>query len=134
MGERLRQGTKATLQDDEREPLGGTRGEAARVEPEVCGEAGESQSQVSNNERLDQLEANHVRLMTEHEMEVRRNGKAWKRHRRFVREVEARRVADDARWAAYREEQKQREEALDARIEKLVSGIGAFIGTRGETR
>ena len=87
---------------------------------------------MSNKERLDQLEASHVKLMTEHELEVRRNDKAWKRHRRFVREVEARRVADDARWAAYREEQKQREDGLDARIEKLVSGIGAFLGAKAK--
>jgi hypothetical protein len=68
--------------------------------------------------------------MTEHQMEVRRNDKAWKRHRRLVHELNARRAADDARWTAYREEQKQREEALDARIDKLVSGIGSFIASQ----
>lgn len=88
---------------------------------------------MTNKERLDQLEASHIRLMTEHEMEVRKNDKAWRRHRRFVREVEARRVADDARWRAYREEQKQRDETLDARIDKLVSAIGAFINAKGKT-
>jgi hypothetical protein len=87
---------------------------------------------VSLKERFDLLEASHVRVMTELEMEVRKNDKAWRRHRRFVRESEARRVADDARWAANREEQKARGEDLDARIEKLVSGIGEFIAAQGK--
>ena len=89
---------------------------------------------MTNRERLDMLEASHVRLMTEHELEVRRNDKAWKHHRRFVREVEGHRVADDARWAAYRAEQKDRDVNLDARIDKLVSGIGEFIASQGKSK
>ena len=74
-------------------------------------------------ERLDRLDASHVKLMTDcevawqrHEQFVRDQERAWERHEKFVAE-------QDRAW----KEQKERGEALDKRIEDLVSGIGAFI-------
>lgn len=64
-------------------------------------------------ERLERVEASHVKLMTDHEV-FRRE------HDEFVRQYDAERVAD-------REEWKARGEATDARIAQLVSAIGEFI-------
>lgn len=82
---------------------------------------------MSLKERFDLLEASHVRVMTELEMEVRKNDKAWRRHRRFVRDLDLSRKAEDARWAEHR----VAHEDLDRRIAELVSGIGAFIAAQG---
>jgi hypothetical protein len=74
-------------------------------------------------ERLDRLDASHVKLMTdfevfvaEHEKFVLEQERAWERHEKWAVEQER-----------YREEQKDRDRVLDKRIAELVSGIGAFI-------
>jgi hypothetical protein len=88
---------------------------------------------MTNWERIKRLEESHIKLMTEREMEDRKNDRGWKRHRRFMRDHDARmaeldvqRAADDVRWAEHRKDQ----EALDKRISDLVSGIGAFIAAQ----
>jgi hypothetical protein len=89
---------------------------------------------MTNRERIERLEESPIKLMTERETEDRKNDRAWKRHRRFMREHDARMAADDARWAEHREDQKQRGLALDQRIADLVSGIGAFIAAQGKAK
>jgi hypothetical protein len=91
------------------------------------GEKGKK-GEMSNKERLDQIEASHVRLMTEHELEVRRNDKAWKRHRRWLREYREQLKVDEEKWRAT----DARFADLGDRIEQLVSGIGAFIAAQGK--
>jgi hypothetical protein len=78
-------------------------------------------------ERLAALEASHVKLMTEHEVEVRKNDKAWRRHRKWLKEYEAQRAAADARYERDRLEAIERGRELDKRIADLVSGIGEFM-------
>jgi hypothetical protein len=65
-------------------------------------------------ERLERVEASHVQLMTDHEV-FRRE------HDEFVRRYDAQRDAD-------REEWKARGEAMDRRIEALITAMGSFIG------
>ncbi len=81
-------------------------------------------------ERLELLEASHVRLMTEREVEDRKNDRAWRRHRRFVRDQEK-------AWERQRERAAATDERIDRlgeRIEQLVSGIGAFMRKSPEQR
>jgi len=44
---------------------------------------------LSPKERLEQLEASHISLMTEHELEVKESDQAWRRHRRWLREYDS---------------------------------------------
>jgi hypothetical protein len=78
---------------------------------------------MTTEERLQQLEASHIRLMTQHEVFVLEQEAAWKRHQQFVAEQEQ-------SWKQYqiwRQEEKQRGIEIDARIAKMISGIGEFI-------
>ena len=82
---------------------------------------------MSFQERLEQLEASHIALMAEYEVEVRRNDRAWRRHRRWLREYNLQREQDredEIRRRAYAD---ARAADLDRRIADLVSGIGEFI-------
>jgi len=74
-------------------------------------------------ERFDRLEASHVKLMTDHEVFVAEQEKAWARHEKFAAEQEKAWARHEKFMAA----QEKRGAALDARIEKLVSGIGAYM-------
>ncbi len=69
--------------------------------------------------QLDRLEASHVKLMTDYGLFVAEQREAWERHERFVAE-------QDRAW----ERQRERDVALDACIEKLISGIGEFMRNR----
>ena len=80
----------------------------------------------SDQSKLDRIEASHVKLMTDYALFVAGQQRAWERHEAFVAE-------QDRAW----ERQKERDavvdarmEKIDARIEKLVSGMGAFIAGR----
>lgn len=80
-----------------------------------------------SNDRLDRLEASHVRLMTEHELFM-------KKHEAFVAERDREWERQKERWREYyalrdqdRKESAARGAALDERIDKLVSGIGEFM-------
>ncbi len=80
-----------------------------------------------SEDRLDRLEASHVRLMTEHELFMKRHeafveeqDREWERQKERWREYDARREQD-------RKESAARGAALDERIDKLVSGIGEFM-------
>jgi len=76
-----------------------------------------------SEDRLDRLEASHVRLMTEHELFM-------KRHEAFVAEQDREWERQKERWREYdawREQDRARGAALDERIDKLVSGIGEFM-------
>jgi len=82
-----------------------------------------SETNGQSESRLDRLEASHIKLMTDHEV-------FWAHHQEFVAQQERAWARHDA-WVAEQElaweRQKERDAALDARIEKLVSGIGSFI-------
>jgi len=78
-------------------------------------------------ETLRALEASHVKLMTDHELEVRKNERAWRRHRKWLKEYEAQRAIDEARYQRDRQEATERGRELDKRISELVSGIGEFM-------
>jgi hypothetical protein len=74
-------------------------------------------------DRLDRLEASHVRLMTDHEVFV-------KEHEKWVAEQEREWERQKERWAKYDERCEQdrlRRVELDERLDKLVSGIGELI-------
>jgi hypothetical protein len=77
-------------------------------------------------ERLDRVEASHVKLMTAFEIFSARQDRAWERHEKFVAEHDKFVAEQDRR----RQDQKARDEALDARIDKLVSAIGALADLR----
>ena len=89
----------------------------------VWWETGENErDERKPGDRLDRLEASHVRLMTEHEEFVRE-------HEKFVAEQEREWERQQERWRQYeldRQEARVRGERLDDRIDKLVSGIGQF--------
>jgi hypothetical protein len=80
-----------------------------------------------NSERLERLEASHIKLMTEHELAVKANDEAWEKNR----------IAWDKHFAWLdrfeadrKKEQAQRRESgeeLDRRIAALVSAVGALI-------
>jgi hypothetical protein len=61
--------------------------------------------------------------MTDHEVFLREQEQAWERNRQAWAEHEAFVRKYDAQCAQDRQDRK----ALDARIEKLVSGIGEFM-------
>jgi transcription elongation GreA/GreB family factor len=67
-------------------------------------------------ERLERVEASHVKLMTDHEV--------------FVRDYDRQQEADRAELKAYHAEWKARGEATDRRIETLVKAMGEFIASR----
>ena len=71
--------------------------------------------------------ASHVKLMTDHELFVKEQDRAWERHERFVAEHERFVAEQDRAW----ERQKERDALINARIDKLVSGIGRFIADNG---
>ena len=71
---------------------------------------------MSTSERLDRLEASHVRLMTEHEILFREYEVFIGKHQEWLREY-------DARCERDREDRKD----LDRRISELVSGVGQLI-------
>jgi transposase-like protein len=71
-------------------------------------------------EELERLHASHVRLMTDHELETKKNDRSWKRHRRWLRTYEAQREAD-------RLAEVKRSVEIDDRITRLISGMGAFM-------
>jgi hypothetical protein len=82
-----------------------------------------SETNGNPKDRLDRLEASHVRLMTEHELFVRE-------HEKWVAEQDREWERQQERWRQYevdREAAKARGEELDRRIAELVSGIGEFI-------
>jgi hypothetical protein len=90
-----------------------------------------SETNGNSGDRLERLEASHVRLMTEHELFVKEHEKfvatqalEWKRQKKRWRKSDLQRQED------YQREQA-RGAALDMRIEKLVSGLGQFIRERG---
>ncbi len=74
-------------------------------------------------ERLNALDASHVRLMTEHEVFVREQEKSWEENRKAWAEHRAWLKEYDARCAQDRLDRV----ALFKRIEDLVSGMGEFI-------
>jgi len=77
--------------------------------------------------RLDRLEASHVKLMTDYGLFVTAQEQAWARHEKFVAEQELAWKRQQEHW----ERQRERDKALDERIDKLVGGIGEFM-RRGE--
>jgi|HubBroStandDraft_1064217.scaffolds.fasta_scaffold298014_2 hypothetical protein len=78
-------------------------------------------------EILERVEASHVKLMTDHELFVKAQDKAWRRHRRFVMEQDARWKEYDLRREQDRERERERGAELDKRIAALASGMGEFI-------
>jgi hypothetical protein len=84
---------------------------------------------MTMSERLDRLEASHVRLMTEHEV-------AWAKHEAFVAQQDLEWERQQQRWQRYdadRAAERERAADLDRRIANLVSGIGEFIrASQGE--
>ena len=86
-----------------------------------------SETNGNSSERLDRLEASHVRLMTEHELFV-------KEHEKRVAEQDIEWEREKDRWRQrdleFERERKERKEAdaeLARRVAELVSGMGAFI-------
>jgi hypothetical protein len=75
---------------------------------------------MSLKERLELIEASHIKLMTDHEMFVRDQEKAWSRHEQFVREQEK-------AWTA----QAARDAKLDERVDKLIAAIGRLVEIAG---
>jgi hypothetical protein len=82
---------------------------------------------LSSNERLEQPEASHISLMTEHELEAKKNDRAWRRHRRWLREYDSRIEQDRMEQANRSAQLDQRFADLGDRIDKLVSGIGELV-------
>jgi hypothetical protein len=82
---------------------------------------------MSFKERLEQLEASHIKLMTDHELFVKEQEAAWEKNRENWERHDRWQEAFDAQRAEDRKEEKRRGEELDKRIAKLVSGIGEFI-------
>ena len=78
-------------------------------------------------ERLDRVEASHVKLMTYHEVFVREQEKAWQREDKAWRRLRKR---ERERDEAYDRRFKEMGEALDARIARLVTAIGTFVGAK----
>jgi hypothetical protein len=71
---------------------------------------------MSLSERIQILQASHVKLMTDLEI-------FWQKHEVFVAE-------QDREWERQKERWRQadvRAKDLDERIEKMVGGIGEFI-------
>jgi hypothetical protein len=86
-----------------------------------------SETNGQNESRLDRIEASHIKLMAEmdvlwtrHLEVVAEQDRKWEQHNAFVAEQDR-----------ASERQKERDKLLDERIEKLVSGIGAFIAEKG---
>ena len=86
-----------------------------------------SENQRTKESRLDRAEARHVKLMAQHEVfwahhqeSVAQQERNWARHDAWV-------VEQERAWERERELRRERDAALDARIDKLVSGIGTFI-------
>jgi hypothetical protein len=78
-------------------------------------------------ERLERVEASHVKLMTDHELFVRQYDIDREKDRIEQKERAAQYDADRERD---RIEQKDRDRALDERIAVLVSAMGAVIGAK----
>jgi hypothetical protein len=78
-------------------------------------------------ERLERVEASHVKLMTDHEVWTRDQERLFER---WEREREADRAEWKQRDEAYDKRFKEMGEALDARIAGLVSAMGAFVAKR----
>jgi hypothetical protein len=77
-------------------------------------------------ERLDRLDASHVKLMTDHELFVQAQERAWERHEKWLAEQERAWERQNLAW----QEQKERDKILDKRIGDLVSAIGELIRGR----
>jgi hypothetical protein len=76
--------------------------------------------------RLEKLEASHIKLMTEHEVFLAEQERAWQRNdREWARHQEWL-----TRFEKQREQDRERNVELDKRISDLVSGIGEFMRQR----
>lgn len=78
-------------------------------------------------DRFERLEASHVRLMTDLELFSKAQDKAWKQHRRRMKDFDRRLRENEADHKRMREEADQRNTELRDRIAELTSGMGAFI-------
>jgi len=77
----------------------------------------------SNESRLDRLEASHVKLMTDCEI-------VWSQHREWMAEQEREWERQKERWKQHdidRAESAARGKAIDERIDKLISVVGALM-------
>jgi hypothetical protein len=70
-------------------------------------------------ERLEALEASHVRLMTDHELFLKEQELAWEKHQAFMAEHREFVAERDRAW----QRQQERWVKIDERIDKLVSGL-----------
>jgi ribonuclease HI len=77
-------------------------------------------------ERLERVEASHVKLMTDHELFVREQERDWRQQRRRWREADKRAAELDALAKALAQQGRD----VDARITNLVSAIGALAAKR----
>jgi hypothetical protein len=76
--------------------------------------------------RLEKLEASHIKLMTEHEVFLAEQERAWQRNdREWARHQEWL-----TRFEKQREQDRERNVELDKRISDLVRGIGEFMRQR----
>jgi hypothetical protein len=90
---------------------------------ETNGHSPEEARSARLREDLDRVTASRVMLMTDHEVFVKEQERAWEEHREFVRQQEARNEQD----RLYRVEVDRRLDKLGERIDRLVIGIGEFI-------
>jgi hypothetical protein len=81
-------------------------------------------------DRLERVEASHVKLMTDHEVFMQDQHRSWERHQQWITEQERRGEALDKRL----DRMEAHEERIDARIDKLVSGIGALAAIKLDGR
>lgn len=81
-------------------------------------------------ERLERVEASHVKLMSDPELFVKEQERDWPAQRKRWRKAGQRATELDARPAVLAEESARRGAELYARIANLVSAIGALAGKR----
>jgi hypothetical protein len=78
---------------------------------------------MSMTERIQALEASHIRLMTDHEVFLKEQEAAWRKHEAFVAKQDLEWERDRERW----KEARERGRELDERISKMIGGIGEFM-------